>query len=653
MKRRNSSNISKAVAVAVEESGNSQNDSGNGGNVGGGKGLGGGSSSMDTKILDWSCEFLFKHGMEDAAMEIIFESKSCAGFKDSTLLAHFEEYLKMKRKQLTGKSSPIDFVEKEWEIAIYVLLRLGKKRERGQALEKFSSSMNALFLIIVYNLYSCTLPNNPDEDGSIYTDEEAAEALGNIIKMFGRESVFLEDSELFKVAFVVSNTRKGLVALVKPHFDKAQGCVGDSFLALFTYVDTLKKGLSSIKDDNSQLFLEVIYRDINNGLYAPSDLGMDDMKMLGGRMPTPRKSPRKNSSFVDEEKRRKKKMEEEEKERARMEKEEEERKRMEKEEEERKRKEIEREEEERKRKEMVEMEMERMRMEKEEGERKKRKMEEEERKKREMEEEERKRKKMAEMEMEMEKKKNEMDDDEDEDEVENDDDDDGEDSIIKLIRMRKAPKYSLLDIKRAFPSPTKGGWDSIARQTDKDIIEFKGKMPRIRGDDNSDIEDENGTDDLTPDQVSDKEDGENDAQKSVDTSKIQSQNQSQKSGLSAKTSTTKSPVGKSGVRRPFTQEEEAYLLEGVKTFGEGKWSLILESYPFVNRTNVNLKDKWRNMQKKASREKEQEILRIASEATKRKYPHAAAPPPQKKARNENVRRVIMKENDDDIYSDDE
>lgn len=650
MKRRNSSNISKTVEEEEKEEEESGSTSGNINDGSSGNAGSDGNNLKDSKILDWSCEFLFKQGMEAAAMEIIFDSESCAGFKDSTLATHLEEYLKMKRTEFTKKSSIIDFVEKEWEIAVYILLHLGMKREKSRPSEEFSSSVKALFFIVVYNLYECTLPNQPDEGGSAYTNAEATEILGNIKKMFDSESVFLEDSKLYKAVFPAKNLRKGLVAIAKPHFSKDQECLMANFLVLFTYIDTLKRELSSIKEGPEQLFLEVVYRDMNNGLYAPSEMGMDDMKMFEGGMLTPRKSPRRRNSITDdEEKKRKERLEKEEKERMRREKEEEE---------ERERKRLE--EEERKRKEMEEMERERKRLEeeKEEKERMRREKEEEERRemeRRRLEEEERQRKEMEEME----RKRNETipdsivnGDEDEEDEIENDED--GEDNILKLIRMRKAPKYSLLDIKNAFPNPAKDGWDSITRQTDKDIMEFKNRVPRRQENYNDNSNDgykdiNSDDDDVISDVITDNRNDENIVQKSISVSK----NQTQKSGAPTRRNDVKSPVGKSGVRRPFTQEEEGFLLEGVKTFGEGRWSLILESYPFVNRTNVNLKDKWRNMQKKASRERDQTILRIASEATKRKYPQTAISPPQKKAKSENVRRPIMKENDDDIYNDEE
>ncbi|KAG5177011.1 hypothetical protein JKP88DRAFT_350842 [Tribonema minus] len=53
----------------------------------------------------------------------------------------------------------------------------------------------------------------------------------------------------------------------------------------------------------------------------------------------------------------------------------------------------------------------------------------------------------------------------------------------------------------------------------------------------------------------------------------------------------------STARHQPTKEEEGYLRDGVKIYGEGRWAVILEAYPFENRTSVNLKDKWRNITK--------------------------------------------------------
>jgi hypothetical protein len=47
-------------------------------------------------------------------------------------------------------------------------------------------------------------------------------------------------------------------------------------------------------------------------------------------------------------------------------------------------------------------------------------------------------------------------------------------------------------------------------------------------------------------------------------------------------------------RRKWTPEEELNLLEGVKRCGKN-WALILSKYQFNNRTNVNLKDKYRTL----------------------------------------------------------
>lgn len=60
---------------------------------------------------------------------------------------------------------------------------------------------------------------------------------------------------------------------------------------------------------------------------------------------------------------------------------------------------------------------------------------------------------------------------------------------------------------------------------------------------------------------------------------------------------------KAGQRRPrkmFTDAEVLNLVKGVERFGEGKWARILETYKFDDRTSVDLKDKWRNLQKPAS-----------------------------------------------------
>lgn len=53
-------------------------------------------------------------------------------------------------------------------------------------------------------------------------------------------------------------------------------------------------------------------------------------------------------------------------------------------------------------------------------------------------------------------------------------------------------------------------------------------------------------------------------------------------------------------RRPFTQEEEQAIRDGVRRLGVGKWALILDNSDGVldSRTGTNIKDRYyRNMLK--------------------------------------------------------
>ncbi|MFS7950047.1 putative transcription factor MYB-HB-like family [Helianthus anomalus] len=52
-------------------------------------------------------------------------------------------------------------------------------------------------------------------------------------------------------------------------------------------------------------------------------------------------------------------------------------------------------------------------------------------------------------------------------------------------------------------------------------------------------------------------------------------------------------------KKRWTLEEEAALSAGVYKYGTGKWKDILNDHQFahclINRSNVDLKDKWRNL----------------------------------------------------------
>lgn len=63
-------------------------------------------------------------------------------------------------------------------------------------------------------------------------------------------------------------------------------------------------------------------------------------------------------------------------------------------------------------------------------------------------------------------------------------------------------------------------------------------------------------------------------------------------------------------KRYFSNEEVEYLYEGVARFTAGSWSQILRSYNFNQRTAVDLKDKWRNMNKRNEHEIQAKLKEI-------------------------------------------
>lgn len=57
------------------------------------------------------------------------------------------------------------------------------------------------------------------------------------------------------------------------------------------------------------------------------------------------------------------------------------------------------------------------------------------------------------------------------------------------------------------------------------------------------------------------------------------------------------PPSGTGQRRPWSEEEILNLHKGMKQFGKD-WAAIRTNYKFNNRSNVDIKDKWRNIEKK-------------------------------------------------------
>ncbi|XP_077144630.1 telomeric repeat-binding factor 2 isoform X4 [Ranitomeya variabilis] len=50
-------------------------------------------------------------------------------------------------------------------------------------------------------------------------------------------------------------------------------------------------------------------------------------------------------------------------------------------------------------------------------------------------------------------------------------------------------------------------------------------------------------------------------------------------------------------KKKWSTEETEWIRSGVEKYGEGKWTKILNNYPFKERTHIMIKDRWRTMKK--------------------------------------------------------
>ena len=60
----------------------------------------------------------------------------------------------------------------------------------------------------------------------------------------------------------------------------------------------------------------------------------------------------------------------------------------------------------------------------------------------------------------------------------------------------------------------------------------------------------------------------------------------------------------------WTYKEEVDLYKGVQKYGVGNWAVIKKdpTFHFTSRTSVNLKDKWRNLEKAGRLKELQELI---------------------------------------------
>lgn len=107
------------------------------------------------------------------------------------------------------------------------------------------------------------------------------------------------------------------------------------------------------------------------------------------------------------------------------------------------------------------------------------------------------------------------------------------------------------------------------------------------------------------------------------------------SAPSGAASPLKSPSGRSSCKTSgrrdtytrFTSDEEAMLMEGVRTFGVGNWKKILNSYQFHwKRTAVDLKDKYRNMTRAKLRKMNAAMSMNESDDSQQNQQHQARSP---------------------------